>query len=68
VPGYVDLLAARGKYKPGSVDGKYTFSVVEGKLRTDYEATYFDVDPDTLKRKPRKEKLPHFVAREIEQK
>jgi hypothetical protein len=66
LPGYLDLIAAGGKYKPGSWDGKCTFSLVEGKLLIETEYTNFDVDPDTLKRTPSKEKLPPFTAREIE--
>lgn len=68
LPGYADFTAAKGKYKPGTFDGKYTFSVVDGKLRTEYDMTRFDVDPDTLKRTPEKNKLPLFVAKEIDQK
>ncbi|HJZ89264.1 MAG TPA: hypothetical protein VKE40_00230, partial [Gemmataceae bacterium] len=33
LPGYGDFTAASGKYKPGTFDGKYTFSTVDGKLR-----------------------------------
>ena len=68
LPGYGDFTAAKGKYKPGTWDGKYTFSLVEGKLRTEYDEKTFDVDPDTLKRTPTKDKLPLFVSKEIDQK
>jgi hypothetical protein len=68
VPGYQDMIAAKGKYKPGTADGKFTFSVGEWKLRTEYEVVNYDVDPETLKRTPTKDKLPPFVAREVEQK
>jgi hypothetical protein len=68
LPGYGDFTLARGKYKPGTFDGKYTFSTVDGKLRTEYELARFDVDPDTLKRTPEKNKLPVFVAKETERK
>jgi len=68
LPGYLDLVAARGKYKPGSWDSKTTVSLVEGKLRIQYDITNFDVDPDTLQRTPLKEKVQTFVAKEIEQK
>ena len=68
LPGYVDLIATKGKYKPGSWDSKYTFSVVEGKLRSEYDTKRFDVDPDTLKRTATDDKLPLFVAKEIDQK
>ncbi len=67
-PGYGDFLAADGKYKPGSEDGSYTFSIVEGKLRTEYHTKGFDVDPDTLQRTPLKEELPPQVAKEIKRK
>ena len=66
VPGYVDVMAAKGTYKPASFDASYTFSVVEGKLRTVYDEVFFDVDPDTLKRTPTKEKIPPMVANELE--
>jgi hypothetical protein len=65
LPGYLDLIAAGGKYKPGSWDGKYTFSLDGGKLQFQAEYTNFDVDPDTLKRTPTKDKLPAFVSKEI---
>jgi|SRR5579872_1112961 len=67
LPGYLDLIAAGGKYKPGSWDGKSTFSMADGKLRVETEYTNFDVDPDTLKRTPSKEKLPPFVANEVKE-
>jgi hypothetical protein len=66
LPGYLDLITNQGKYKPGSWDSKSTFSVVDAKLRTEYEVTNFDVDPDTLKRTPTKEKLPLFVEKEVD--
>jgi hypothetical protein len=68
LPGYVDLIATKGQYKPGSWDSKYTLSVVEGKLRTEYETKRFDVDPDTLQRTPTDDKVPLFVATETDQK
>jgi hypothetical protein len=68
VPGYLDLLAPNGKYVPGSWDSKGTFSMVEGKLQAEWETTLFDVDPDTLKRTPRKENLPPSIFKELEQK
>jgi hypothetical protein len=69
LPGYADFIAPKGKYKPCTWDSKYTFSVVEGKLRMEYEETKrYDVDPDTLKRTPTNDKLPLFVAKETDQK
>ncbi len=65
LPGYLDLIAAGGKYKPGSWDGKYTLSLDQGKLQFRTEYTNFDVDPETLKRTPTKDKLPPFVSKEI---
>lgn len=57
LPGYLDLVAAEGKYKPCSWDGKTTCSLVGGKSKIESEYTVFDVDPDTLKRTPRNEKI-----------
>jgi len=68
LPGYGDFAAARNKYKPQTFVATYAFAVVDGKLRTEYDFTMFDVDPDTLKRTPAKEKWPVFVAKEIDQK
>jgi hypothetical protein len=68
IPGYADLTAAKGKYKPGTIDGKYTFSLVDGKLQAEYDMTRFVVDPDTLKRTPEKDKPQPFVSREIDKK
>ena len=66
--GYADFVAAKGKYKPGAYDGKYTFKLVDGKLEIASDQTNYDVDPDTLKRTPASEKLPTAVTREIDQK
>jgi hypothetical protein len=68
LPGYMDFIATKGKYKPGSWDSKYTVSVVDGKLRTEFESKRFDVDPDTLKRTATADKMPVYVAQEIDQK
>jgi hypothetical protein len=65
LPGYLDLIAAGGKYKPGSWDATNSFFVVEGKLHAKAEYTVFEVDPDTLKRVPRKEKTATFLSKEI---
>jgi hypothetical protein len=67
-PGYGDFTAAGGKLKPGSIESKCTFSVVEGKLQTKYLVTRFDVDPDTFQRTPEKNQLPPFVSKEIDSK
>jgi hypothetical protein len=64
LPGYVDLMASKGKYVPGSWDSKYTFSVGKGKLVSEYETKRYDVDPDTLKRTPTKDQVPVFLAKE----
>jgi len=68
VPAYIDFPGIKGKYKPGSYDVKMTISIVEGKLQIEGDQTNFDVDPDTLKRTPAKEKLPIFVTKEIDRK
>jgi hypothetical protein len=58
------LFAAGGKYKPGSWDSRYAFSMVDGKLLVEYEEMKrYDVDPDTLKRTPTKDKLPFSPRR-----
>jgi hypothetical protein len=64
LPGYLDLVTAKGKYKPGSWDSSNTFSLVDGKLRCEYDITNFNIDPDTLQRTPMKEKPQFFVATE----
>jgi len=68
LPGYWDFIASKGKYKPGSWDGKYRFSLVGGKLRTEYEQTNFAVDPETLRRTRTRENPLLFVSEEIDQK
>ena len=65
-PGYGDYTAAGGKLKPGSYDATITLSVVGGKLRSRVDFTRFDVDPETLKRTPEKDKVPPFVSEEVE--
>jgi hypothetical protein len=64
LPGYVDLTASKGKFKPGSWDSKSTMSVEKGKLVTEYETKRYDVDPETLKRTPTKDQIPLFTAKE----
>ena len=68
LPGYADFSGLKGKYKPGSWDAKMTMSIVGGKLQIEGDQTNFDVDSDTLKRTPTKEKLPVFVTKEIDRK
>ena len=68
LPGYEDDLGLKGQYKPGSWDMKMSMSIIEGKLQIEGDQTNFDVDSDTLKRTPRKEKLPIFVTKEIDRK
>ena len=67
LPGYLDLVTTKGKYKPGSWDSTSTFSLAGGKLRVEYDVTNFDVNPDTLKRTPTKDKFPTFSAKEIQE-
>jgi hypothetical protein len=65
LPGYADFFAANGKYKPGSWDSRFTYSIVEGKLWLEYQETKrYDVDPDTLKRTPTNDKFPVFLSKE----
>jgi hypothetical protein len=68
LPGYLDLVAPKGKYEPASWDSNNLFLLVQGKLRWESDFTIYDVDPDTFKRTPRKDKVQTFVAKEIEQK
>jgi hypothetical protein len=65
LPGYLDFVAAGGKYKPGSWDATNVYSIEDGRLVVKSEYTIFDVDPDTLKRTPRADKIPPFVSKEI---
>jgi hypothetical protein len=64
-PGYSDAPAAGGKYKPISSDVKATLWLEDGKLRAEEEFTYFDVDPDTLKRSPSPQKPVTLVSKEL---
>jgi hypothetical protein len=68
LPGYLDMIASKGKYKPGSGDAKTTFKLVAGKLWIEYEATSYDVDPERLERRAAKEKTRTFLSKEVEQK
>jgi hypothetical protein len=63
---YGDQLAAKGEFKPGSSEGTTRLSLKEGKLRLDSDNAAFDVDPETLKRTPSKDKLPTITYMEIE--
>ncbi len=66
LPGYLDLIAAHGKYKPGSWDGTNTLSIENGKIQLKTEYTLFDVNPDTLKRTQRSDKIPPFISKEVD--
>jgi hypothetical protein len=63
---YGDMLAAKGEFKPGSSEGTTRLSLEEGKLRLDSDNAAIDVDPETLKRTPSKDKLPTITYMEIE--
>ena len=63
--GYVDFVSADGSFKPVAVDGKATFALEQNVLVVRYEQETFDVDPDTLARKPTGDKLPVQVSREV---
>jgi hypothetical protein len=65
---YGDMLAADGAFKPGTFEGTSRLSLEGGKLRWDADGVAFDVDPETLKRTPSKDKLPTITYREIERK
>jgi hypothetical protein len=67
LPGYLDLVAAEGKYKPGSWDATNLMYLENGKLHLKTEYTLYDVDQDSLKRTKRPDKLPPFISTEIEQ-
>ncbi len=68
IPGYADIAAPGGQYKPGSTDDHQTFSVIAGRLRFESITTVYEVDSETLKRTPKKEKPIEFVAEEPEKK
>jgi hypothetical protein len=68
VPGYLDMAAPGGKFQPGSTDETSTFSIVRGRLRLAGTSVVYDVDPETLKRTPKKEKPIVFVAEEADNK
>jgi hypothetical protein len=65
---HVDFPANKGTYRPVSVDDRSMLSVVDGKLRSEDDISYFDVDPETLQRTPARDKPVHVVADETEQK
>lgn len=67
LPGYLDLVAAGGKYKPGSWDATNVMFLEKGKLHLRTMYTLFDVDPDTLTRTQRPDKIPPFVSIERNQ-
>ena len=68
VPGYIDLAAPGGQYKPGSTDEKETFSVIDGRLRLESIITVFEVDPGDAETHTEKEKPIEFLAEEPEKK
>ncbi len=66
--GYLDFVAANVKYKPGSWDAINSLSVESGKCQMKTEYTLFDVDPDTLKRTQRPDKITPFISNKIDSK
>ncbi len=65
---YSDFLAAGGKFKPGTWEGTSRYSLDGGKLQCQADSVGFDIDPETLKRTPSKDKMPTFISKEIERK
>ena len=70
VPGYIPIwrLPGRPVQAGEATDEKETFSVIDGRLRFESIITVFEVDPETLKRTPKKEKPIEFLAEEPEKK
>jgi hypothetical protein len=68
VPGYMDIIAAGGKYKPYSTEGESVMTVVSGRLRLAVEVKLYDVDPDTLARTAMKDKPIQYLAEQPEKK
>jgi hypothetical protein len=64
--GYADFAAAAGTFKPIASDGTYRYTVKDGRLIVEYQQKTFNVDPETLRRTPTKEKLPAQLSQEVD--
>jgi hypothetical protein len=62
---YGDSPGPGGTYRPISADSKVVFSIVGGRLHEESDALTFDVDPDTLKRSPGRDKPLKVVWDEV---
>ena len=63
--GYADEMSAEGKFIPIATDGKYQYSVEDGRLIVKYQQETFNVDPESFKRTPTGTKFPVQVNCEI---
>jgi hypothetical protein len=64
--GYGDRVDADGSRTPAASDGRYRFSVGEGRLIVEYRQATFDVDPRTLERAPSGDWFPIQVSEEFD--
>lgn len=62
---YRDMPSTEGTYRPVAFDAEARFYMEEGKLRFEYVPFYYDVAPESMKRKLSADKLPSFVSKEM---
>jgi hypothetical protein len=65
---YWDRPGPLGRYRPAAMAGFGRLFLVEGKLRLEFDVIGYDVDADTLKRTPSKDKFPKLVSRQVDRK
>ena len=63
--GYADVWSSEGNFKSVATDGKYTYSIKDGKLVVKYQQKTFYVNPKTLRRVPTKDNFPAQISQEI---
>jgi hypothetical protein len=64
--GYGDVPAAKGTFEPIASDGVYRYTIRDDRLVVEYKQKTFYVDPDTLRRKATREKLPVQVSEQVD--
>jgi len=62
---YRDMPTGEGQYRPVAFDADIRFYLIDNKIIFEYKPTsYWDVDPDTMKKVLSKGNYPPFISRE----
>lgn len=61
---YRDMPSTEGSFRPVAFDAEARFFIENGKLRFEYIPSYYDVNPESMKRQLSADRLPSFVSKE----